>query len=209
MSVTDSIARVIKEEGGYQNNKNDSGNYFNGVLMGTKYGITPNAYFDYYKQIPTVDTIKNLTVAQAVPIYKIKFADKIRAGEIANESVRELMMFTIVNSGTGQIKTFKQIMNEIAGKKVVTVNALPFTSSEIKILNALPQDRFFNKLKSYREAFYRALVQKKPSNQVFLNGWLKRLNSHVYSGKKSTPRALYIVGVIAAFGAGAYIGYRF
>ena len=208
MSINDSIARVIKEEGGFQNSPNDSGNYFNGVLIGTKYGITPNAYFDFYKKVPTLDTIKNLSVAEAVPIYKIKYADKIRASEIANTSVMELMLFSVVNSGAGQIKSFKQLMNEVAGKKIVTVNAVPFTSAEVKLLNSLPQDRYFNALKKYREAFYKALVEKKPSNSIFLKGWLNRLNKHVYSGKKSTPKGLYIFGGLALFGLGAWAGYR-
>lgn len=209
-NANDSIPQVIKEEGGWQNGPADSGNYFNGKLIGTKYGITPNAYFSYYKKEPTVDTIKNLTVAQAVPIYKIKYWDKIKGDEIENKSVADLMMFTVVNSGVGQTKTFRQVMNETAGKNVVKLSSTPMTSAEIKILNALPQDVFFKKLKGYREAFYKALVQKKPSNSIYLKGWLNRLNKHVYSGATSSTggKAIKIAGLMALFAVGAFVGYR-
>lgn len=207
-NANDSIPLVIKEEGGYQNQPADSGNFRNGVLIGTKYGITPNAYFDYYKQEPTMDTIKNLTIAQATPIYKVKYWDKIKGDEILNKSVADLMMFTVVNSGVGQTKTFRQVMNEMGQKLPLT--STPLTSAEVKILNSLPQDVFFKKLKNYREAFYRALVTKKPTNSIYLKGWLNRLNKHTYSGAISGggSKALKIVGLVALFAGGAWAGYK-
>jgi lysozyme family protein len=205
-----SIAKVVKEEGGYQSGSADAGNYFKGKLLGTKFGITPNAYFSYYKKEPVQDTIKNLTVDQAVPIYKKNYWDKIRGDEIKNDSVADLLLFVIVNSGTGMIKSLKHIMNETAGKKIVAETTTPFTTEEIKLLNALPQDIYFNKVKAWREGFYKALVQKKPSNQVYLKGWLNRLNQHVYSGavSKSGTTTLLLVGLLL-FGAGAFAGYKY
>ena len=207
-NANDSIPQVIKEEGGWQKQPQDAGNYFKGKLIGTKYGITPNAYFGYYKKEPSEDTIKNLTVSQAVPIYKINYWDKIQGDLIANKSVADLMMFTVVNSGVGQTKTFRQLMNETAGKNIVTLSSTPLTANEVKLLNALPQDVFFNKLKKVREIFYKALVQKKPSNQIYLKGWLNRLNKHTYSGAVSKTGKGKIIGVMALFALGAVIGYK-
>jgi lysozyme family protein len=206
------IAQVVKEEGGYQAGAADAGNYWTNPktkakeLLGTKYGITPAAYFAYYKKTPDRDTIKNLTVEQAVPIYKINYWDKIRGDEIANDSVAALMMFAVVNSGVGQIKPLKQLMNAVAGKKIVEENTKPFTSAEIKLLNGLPQDRYFKLLKAAREQFYRNLVSKRPSNQVYLKGWLNRLNKHVYSGASSSGgSALMPCTSTLAIGAGSLL----
>lgn len=55
------IAVVIKTEGGFQKNPKDKGNWANGVLKGTKYGISAKSY-------PDLD-IENLTEEKAKEIY--------------------------------------------------------------------------------------------------------------------------------------------
>jgi len=52
---------ILKNEGGFQDNPKDKGNWANGILKGTKYGISARQY-------PDLD-IKNLTVDQAKEIY--------------------------------------------------------------------------------------------------------------------------------------------
>lgn len=208
-NANDSIPKVIKEEGGWQNDVEDSGNYFNGKLIGTKYGITPNAYYNYYGEIPTVSTIKNLSIPKAVPIYKKKYWDKINADSIKNKSIADLMLFTVVNSGVGQTKTFRHLINEIAGRNLVNVRSTPLTKSEVELINSLPQDVYFDRLKKARVNFYKALVQKKPSQKKYLKGWLKRLDKHTYSGAVSTNRQRNkIIGLVALFAIGGVIGYK-
>lgn len=203
-----SIPKVIKEEGGFQNSPNDSGNFYNGVLMGTKYGITPAAYKSYYNAEPTPVIIKNLTIEKATPIYKKKYWDKIRGDEIKNDSVADLMMFTVVNSGTGQISTLKKLANITAGKKIMAETATPFTSNEIKLLNELPQSIYHNNLKVHRKRFYENLAAKQPKNQIFLKGWLSRLDKHVYSGKISINYRKYImIGGVMVLIVGAGVIY--
>lgn len=57
-----SIAWVLKWEGGFQNNPHDIGNYYNGQLIGTKYGISAASWAHLYD-------IPNLTIEQAKDIY--------------------------------------------------------------------------------------------------------------------------------------------
>lgn len=192
------ITDVYKYEGGFEKNKADSGNFYNGKLIGTDLGITPGAYKTFYKVEPTETLIRNLTKKQASPIYKANYWNKIRGDEIANNSLADLMLDIVVNSGTGMIKSFKTIANATAGKKIFAETSTPFTSEEIKLLNALPQDIYYNNIKTARKAFYNDLVKKKPSNQVFLKGWLSRLDKHTYSGaisKKANTKLLIGVGL--------------
>lgn len=204
------LVNVLKHEGGYQCSKNDSGNFFKGKLTCTNKGITGNAFYNHYKKEPTPEIIKSLTVSQVKPIYKTKYWDKIRGDEIENISVADLMMFVVVNSGTGQISELKRLANKTAGKKILAETDTSFTSNEIKLLNQLPQDIYFNNIKTAREKFYRDLVAKKPQNSVFLKGWLSRLDKHQYSGAKSrnnTPLLLFF-GVLL-FAGGAVAGYKY
>lgn len=178
------IEKTLKEEGGFQADPKDSGNFLNGINYGTKYGITPAAWVNHFKKPIQTDTIKNLTIPEAVDIYKKRFWDKIRGDEIENYSVAALMMFTVVNSGIGQTKTFKRLMNQVAGKKIVAETSTPFTGAEIKLLNDLDQEKYFNALKAERERFYRAIAAADPNKARFLKGWLNRLNAYEYSPEK-------------------------
>lgn len=179
------ISKTVTEEGGFQNDSKDTGNFHGGINYGTKYGITPGAWLAFYKpKALQTDTIKNLTVTEAVPIYKKNYWDKFRGDEIENDSLAELMMFTVVNSGAGQVVTFKQLINTIAGEKVVAETPTPLTSAEIDILNSLDAETYFNALKGVRERFYKRLVEKDPVKQKYLKGWLNRLNKYQFSGSK-------------------------
>jgi lysozyme family protein len=178
------IAKTVKEEGGYQNDTADKGNFHKGVNYGTKFGITPGAWLAYYKKDLQPDTIKKLTVDQAVPIYKQNYWDKIRGDEIENDSIAELMFFTVVNSGTGQTLTFRKLINRVAGTKLVTEETGPLTAGNVHVLNTLDPEKFFNALKAERERFYRALVDRRPELGKYLKGWLNRLNGYKFSGGK-------------------------
>jgi lysozyme family protein len=199
---------LLKYEGKFQAQKSDSGNFYNGKLIGTNYGITPGAYKAYYKKEPTAEIIKSLTPVTVSPIYKKNYWDKIRGDEINNDSVAKLFLDAVVNSGTSQIKSIKHIINATGGKKTVAETSTPLTSAEVKILNALPQDIVFKNFKAYRETFYKELVKKKPTNSVYLKGWLSRLNKHVYSGAvtKSNRKTIIIgLGLLAVGATSVYI----
>lgn len=192
------INRTLKEEGGFQNNSADSGNFLNGVNYGTKFGITPGAWMRYYNKPIQPDTIRNLTKEQAVPIYEKNYWAKIKGDHIANQSLADLMMFTVVNSGAGQVLNFKKLMNRLSGRKVVAETSVPFTLQEIEILNSLDQEAYFNALKAERENFYRSLVKSKPEKAVFLPGWLRRLNEYQFSSEKKKYLILLAVLLLLA-----------
>lgn len=189
------VERVYKEEGGFQAQKADTGNFFNGKLIGTKYGITPAAYHAFYKVEPTQDTIKNLTKSQASPIYKKNYWDKIRGDEIKNNSVADLMLNYVVNSGSGMITPIEKIANATAGKKIVS-ESLPLTSQEVEAINKLNQKAFFDNLKKYRKDFYVNLVKKQPAKEVYLKGWLNRLNSYKFEPESGgmSKKHLFLIG---------------
>jgi lysozyme family protein len=202
----EAIKRVFKQEGGYQNSAKDAGNFYNGVNYGTKLGVTPAAYISYYKTPLQPDTIKNLTTDKAAPIYRQNYWDKIRGTDIANDSIANLLTFLVVNSGTGQLMTIKKVMNTTAGKKIVAETFTPLTKQEVELLNNLDQELFFNNIKAVRRKFYNDLAKNKPSQAVFLTGWLRRLEEHKFSGKTSNKRVfLYVLGGLALAGGAYYV----
>lgn len=66
---------LLQDEGGYTNDKNDSGGP-------TQYGITIGDYRKYIKHDATADDVKTLTVAQAQGIYKSKYWDSLGCDDL-------------------------------------------------------------------------------------------------------------------------------
>lgn len=179
-SFDKAIVNTFKAEGGYQADASDNANYVNGVLIGTNRGISAQGYKAYYKKIPTVNDIKNLTVEQAKQIFKGNYWDKVCADFITNQSVAELMFQFVIGSGSSQISDIKDIANKVGGKVVLTLNDLPITKLDAAFINGLNQEVFHTRMKEWRFELYNRIVAKNPAKQKFLKGWQNRLNTHKY-----------------------------
>lgn len=174
------IVNTFKAEGGFQNDPNDNANYVNGILIGTNKGISAQGYYNYYKKIPTVEQMKNLTVEDAKKIFKGNYWDKIGGDFIINQSVAELMFQYVIGSGMGQISNIKDIANATFGSEKLIENDHPFIKSECDFINSLDQKKFFDGLWNWRLKFYDLVVKANPAKQKFLKGWQNRLNTHKF-----------------------------
>jgi len=107
---------VLQNEGGWQKNPDDPGNWRNGKLIGTKYGISA-------KYFPDVD-IENLTVEQAKEIYH----DNCWHGSICKRLPDELATVyfdAIVNMGLQRAsKVLQHSCNRIVGDDCLSVDGI-------------------------------------------------------------------------------------
>jgi lysozyme family protein len=168
------LKKILKNEGWYQDNPNDAGNYFNGILLGTNKGITPSIYFSYYKVIPTKEKMQSLTDEEAGRIYKDFYWDRILGDKILSQSVAEIIFDHAVNCGVKSAVKGVQIIVEtnvdgIMGN--ITLNALN---------NYNPQ-LFFDLYKKWRLFEYQR-ISKIKNNYVFISGWYNRVNSFEFEG---------------------------
>lgn len=53
----------------YQNSPSDKQNKWKGQFLGTNWGVSPEAYYNYFKKDPTVEIMKGMTVQTAAKIY--------------------------------------------------------------------------------------------------------------------------------------------
>jgi lysozyme family protein len=143
--------KVLKFEGGYVNDKSDSGGE-------TKYGISKKAY-------PGID-IKSLTLEDAKAIYKKFYWDKIKADEIKSQKIAELIFDTAVNMG---VRRAVKIAQTCLGVKVDGI-----VGNET--LNALNNcdENFINAYKLQRIKIY-VEISKRGDNIKFLRGWISRV----------------------------------
>ncbi len=62
--------KIKRFEGGYQNLVSDKGNFVDGILIGTNYGITAKTLKSYLGHTPSVAEMKGLNYNTALDIYR-------------------------------------------------------------------------------------------------------------------------------------------
>jgi len=93
-NFNDCLGRLLKDEGGYSNNPNDSGGP-------TNFGITLTDYRKYIKSTGTAVDVKSMSQSQAGTIYRSKYWDALNCDAL--ESGVDYTVFDYgVNSGLGR-----------------------------------------------------------------------------------------------------------
>lgn len=179
-------------EGGYQNNPSDEGNYYMGQLIGTNWGISAPTLASYLGHTPTKTEMVNLSRTVAESILKTFYWNKNNFDLLGNQSIATLIYDGVVNHGTNGMrflmeKALRILNNPLAYHEVFTIKGL-------KLLNSLNQRNLFNAVKQARADKYRSSTKKQ-----FINGWLKRLDRIKYYDNNSFsgiwPVAMCIAGI--------------
>ena len=167
MASFDKYAPKLKRwEGGFGNDPDDPGG-------ATMCGVTLATFRAHFGQTQTVEDLKRMTTAQWTHIMKGGFWDKLGADGIKNQSVAEIMVDWLVNSGTGRIRDIQAIVGTkvdgISGPK--TVNAI----------NGYNQQVLHYKIKAARAKWYIDIVARRISQVKFFECWWARLADFQYS----------------------------
>jgi len=151
-SFKEIIEKVLHHEGGYVNDPKDLGGE-------TKYGITKRFY-------PDVD-IKNLTIEQAVEIYKKDYWDKNKV-ESLPQNLWHIYFDMCVNMGK---RTAVKVLQRAAvnkGRDIEVDGGLgPMT---IGALKGVELDR----VRAFRVKYYVDLITARPEQEKFYLGWFRR-----------------------------------
>ncbi len=162
---------ILSFEGGYVNHPNDRGGATNkGVTLKTW-----QAYGYDKTEDGKVDTedLKRLSDREVIDrILKPHYWDRCRADEILDQSVANIIVDWVWASGVWGIKHTQGVVglqrDGIVGQQT------------LKALNGCDAQELFSRLWSRREEHIRAIVRKDPTQEVFLRGWLRRLNGIEY-----------------------------
>ncbi len=165
---------ILESEGGFQNRKNDSGNYRpDGVLIGTNRGITVRALAAYRNVDPntiTEEDIRNVTDKQAREIFRQNYYFKPKLYELP-ENIRAAVFDQYILSGPNAIK----ILQDIAGMPEEEQDGKvgPKTIEAIKN-SKITADQYADR----RELYFKRVVKKSPEKKESLEGWLNRANKY-------------------------------
>lgn len=160
---------TIGNEGGYTNNRNDSGNWTggrigSGTLKGTKYGISAASY-------PTLD-IANLTLDQAKDIYRRDYWTKFKLDQIVNDNVAIKCFDMIVNMGGNAV--FLIQLSVKATFPIITVDGIIGVQT-ISFINSANPDGLLECLEVASGTYYWCLANKVNSRfKMYLTGWFNR-----------------------------------
>jgi hypothetical protein len=119
----------------YSNNPNKADNYFDGVLIGSNQGITPELFYRHLDTVPTVEDIINISSKTSMLIYKHEFWNCIQGDLIKNQSVALLLYDTIVNEGYYFTKS--------SVKKALESQGYTFLGFSANQINSCEEEDFF------------------------------------------------------------------
>lgn len=161
------IPNILKFEGGFSNHPADTGGC-------TCKGVTIGVYRKYYGKTKTCEDLKKITDEQWFTIFKTGYWDKIQGDKIENQSIAALCVD--IAYGSGPVTAIKKIQRCLGLKDDGIIGPL-----SIQRLNAPDRKATFEKIWKMREQWFYNIVKAKPSQKVFLKGWLRRLDSYTFA----------------------------
>lgn len=163
---------ILKIEGGYQAMPDDNGNYCNGQLIGTKYGVSAVAFGTWAGRCPTVTEMQSLATDTAYQFYSWYF-NYWNLYHIENQKFFELLANNTMGSPTGAAKAEQRALNRLGYNVAVDGVRGPGT---IAALNAAWRNNPTGIYNAVREEWIKYLNSiNKPQ---FLTGWMKRLDTY-------------------------------
>lgn len=170
MNFKEAFKHVIGAEGGYTADPNDNGNWTGGVrgkgeLLGTKYGIAANTYGK--SLLAQGKAIKDLTLDDAMRIYKRDWWDKMRCDDLPSK-YRLPLFSAAINCGMGVAVKWLQ---ESVGAKADGIIG-PKTIQAVRTAN---EQWALNGFYERWLARYDKIVERNPSQAKYLKGWRNRV----------------------------------
>lgn len=159
------IPKILRWEGGLVNDPDDAGG-------ATNKGVTLATFRKFYGADATVAQLKKITDEQWLHIFKVGYWDKFKADDITDQSVANMCVDWLYNSGIAAIKRVQKIVgvvdDGIVGPKTIAA------------INAKEAQPLFYQIRAARIAFVETIARNKPSQRKFLQGWKNRILSFIY-----------------------------
>lgn len=165
--VSEMAKHIVLIEGGYVDHPDDRGG-------ATKYGVTQATLSDYLGRPATKEDVKNLTPETAVDIFLGRY---YRAPGINGlpSRIQPVVFDMSVNHGPwNAVRMVQQVLNLAGFTCDVDGRIGPETRRKASEADKAMRGFLVNAICERRVEFYHAIVERRPSQKVFLRGWLRR-----------------------------------
>lgn len=187
---------TLNWEGGYSNDPDDQGNYYNGILMGTKYGITPSYLSTVSGITPTKEMMQNLDLNAAYNLALNGTWNRYAIGNITCQKVANQIFDMLFHFSyrTASILIQSAVISSGGSLPMYGIDEM-YGSETLAAINYLCAHGKDNLLSGYlageRVLYYEARVSSKPSQAKFLDGWIKRAISFATPIYEAGQKTLY------------------
>jgi lysozyme family protein len=161
-----SIDIILSHEGGYVDDKDDSGG-------ATNFGISLKFLKNLRKDCTAKD-IQNLTIEEVKAIYRKEFWDKYRFGQFNNQDIATKVFDMSVNMGPSQaFKLLQRACNSLTSRSNLVVDGI-LGKDTYYVTCTLNPAALLNELKNQCIAFYEKIIEQDPKKEKFRKGWMNR-----------------------------------
>ena len=164
------FSKILAIEGGYQNMVSDNGNYCNGELLGTKFGMSAVAVAQWWGRCPTEQEMHDLTEDQARSFYGWYF-DQYNLFQVENQQLFELLANNTMGSPANAAKIEQRVLKQLGYNVAVDGQRGPQTIAAINDAWKRYGAKLYNTI---RKDWVDYLVSL--NRPEFIDGWLNRMN---------------------------------
>ena len=167
MAKAEELMPIIhKWEGGYANHPNDKGGC-------TMKGVTISTYQKYFGENKDCSDLKNISDDDWLFIFKDGYWNPCKGDEIANQSIANIIIDWAWMSGVKTAVKKVQKILKITSDGIVGKQTISY-------INNSDNESLFNSIYNERVKYYNNIVKNNPSQEIFLKGWMNRLNDFEY-----------------------------
>ncbi|WP_455217857.1 glycoside hydrolase family 108 protein [Kaarinaea lacus] len=170
-NIDEMLDTILKHEGGFVNDPDDPGG-------ATNFGVTLATLSQWLGRTATVDEVRDMDVETAKEIYRKRYYSDPGIDDFP-QAIQPLVFDCAVNHGPAQAIKFVQKVSNDAGLGSLEVDGVngPRTRDAVNQAFASMGNNMINAIVDERIAFYHRIVERKPSSEKFLKGWLRRAES--------------------------------
>ena len=171
-----SLDYVLKNEGGLEENPKDPGGITNmGISLRFLKSVIEPAKYGIHDQDIDADTIKHLSVSQVHDLYKGEFWEHSNFSNISDQDVCNYVFDMAVNMGIAPaVKCLQRAIWAVwKNRTVLKDDGIMGPQTLIWIERCSPK-YLLPAMRSERAGNYREIIARRPDQEVFENGWMKR-----------------------------------
>lgn len=151
----------------------------------TMCGVTLATYKAWCKShglpVPTKNTLRNIPYAHWRGVVK-QFWDVPKADSIDCPALAWLIVDWVWGSGPAVLKNVQRVVNSLPTTSVALKVDGVFGAKTLATINGADPGLLFERLKAERVRYIEDIVRRRPSQRVFLKGWMRRLDAITFNG---------------------------